>query len=95
MGSDERGSHRQSVGAIGGPILKKLLLILLLVPAITFASDFDRGYELGFCEGYRYVRGQFSISPISPIPPIPPVGRDRFLDGYNMGFVEGVKRAGR
>jgi len=57
-------------------------------------GDFDRGFEKGFDEGYRFVRGEFAISPIPPIPPIPRIDQeDRFFGGYNVGFVTGVARA--
>jgi hypothetical protein len=30
---------------------------------------------------------------IPPFPPFPEIGRDRFLDGYNRGFIEGMAAA--
>jgi hypothetical protein len=47
--------------------MKKLLLIVLLcLPVVGLAGeDFDRGYALGFKEGYLKVEGQLSIAPRS------------------------------
>jgi hypothetical protein len=76
--------------------MKKLILIALsCLPVISFAGeDFDRGYELGYKEGYQKIEGQFSIAPISPIPPIPGIGQDTFFGGYNQGFIDGMGEAG-
>jgi len=76
--------------------MKKLLLIVLLcLPVVGLAGeDFDRGYALGFKEGYLKIEGQFSIAPICPIPPIPGIGEDAFFGGYNHGFIDGMAEAG-
>ncbi len=76
--------------------MKKLILIALsCLPVISFAGeDFDRGYELGYKEGYQKIEGQFSVAPISPIPPIPGIGQDTFFGGYNQGFIDGMGEAG-
>ena len=71
---------------------KILLAILICLPFVAFAGeDFCRGYQVGYREGYKFVEGPYSIA---PIPPLPEIGRDRFLDGYNRGFVDGVREAG-
>ena len=56
-------------------------------------NAYCRGWEQGWEEGWKYVKGEFSIPPIAPICPIPEVGRDRFTDGYNRGFVAGKRAA--
>jgi hypothetical protein len=72
--------------------MKKLFFVILLcLPVVGLAGgDFDRGYALGFKEGYRKIQGQFSIAPISPIPPLPELGEDTFFGGYNQGFLDGM-----
>jgi hypothetical protein len=76
--------------------MRKLILIALsCLPVISFAGqDFDRGYALGYKEGYQKIAGQFSIAPISPIPPIPGIDQDTFFGGYNQGFIDGMAEAG-
>ncbi len=76
--------------------MKKLLLtVLLSLPVVGSAGeDFDRGYALGFKEGYLKVEGQMSIAPICPIPPIPGIGQDTFFGDYNQGFIDGMSEAG-
>lgn len=77
--------------------MKKLLLSLLIsLPVFAWAGeDFDRGYELGFKEGYRKVQGQLSVAPVSPVAPVPPVDEDTFFGGYNEGFLAGMAEAGQ
>ena len=74
---------------------KLLLMVLLCLPIVGLAGeDFDRGYALGFKEGYLKIEGQLSIEPICPIPPIPGIGEDTFFGGYNQGFIDGMAEAG-
>lgn len=61
------------------------------VPTIT--SDFNEGWKDGYCEGWRDVKGQYTICPIAPISPIPPIGHDSYKGGYNLGFKAGSKAA--
>ena len=64
-----------------------------LKDSITIVSDFDEGWEEGYCEGWKDVKGEFAICPIAPIAPIPPIGKDSYRGGYNMGFKAGMKAA--
>jgi hypothetical protein len=74
--------------------MKKLILILLLsAPLIGMARDFDRGYELGFVEAYKHVKGQLTLPPLAPLPPLPPIDQDTFFGGYNAGFLDGMAKA--
>jgi hypothetical protein len=80
--------------------MKRIKLTLIAVTLSLACSamahageDFDRGYRLGFKEGYRKVEGQFAIAPICPIPPIPAIGEDTFFGGYNEGFLAGMSEA--
>jgi hypothetical protein len=61
------------------------------------ASEFSKGWDDGYCEGWRDVKGQNAICPISPIPPIPPIGctNDSYKCGYNLGFKSGSKAASK
>ncbi len=55
-------------------------------------GDFDRGYLLGFKEGYSKVEGQFAVAPICPTPPIPGIGEETFFGGYNQGLIDGWRK---
>jgi len=91
VGKDSR-KHGQGIGI--GLMRKTLLITLTCLPLVALAGgDFDRGFEKGFCEGWRYVRGEFSLPPLVGIPPLPRLGEDGFFDGYNRGFIEGVTKA--
>jgi hypothetical protein len=54
------------------------------------SEDFDRGYELGWKEGYKKGQGQFALPPLCPLPPL---GEDTFFGGYNEGFLAGMAEA--
>jgi hypothetical protein len=66
-----------------------LVIILLSLSSLAFASDFCEGYQDGYAVGYCY--HQFAcIKPISPICPIPNIGENTYQDGYNRGFLAGL-----
>lgn len=56
-------------------------------------SDYSDGWEDGYCEGYKYVKGQYTICPIAPIAPVARVGENTYKGGYNRGFVAGKNKA--
>jgi hypothetical protein len=61
----------------------------------NFNSDYEEGWEDGFCEGWKDVKGQFSICPITPICPIPKIScSEGYKCGYNRGFKYGMCKAG-
>lgn len=64
---------------------------------VVMQSKFDKGFEDGHCEGWKDVKGEYSICPIAPIPPIPKIGQssDSYKDGYNTGFKAGMKAANK
>ena len=66
------------------------------VPTENVVTDFNEGFEDGWCEGYKDDEGcgSLAICPISPIPPIPSIGQsyDSYRDGYNEGFKRGLRR---
>jgi hypothetical protein len=76
--------------------MKKLVLLLTLVPTLCFASqDFDKGWECGWNEGWKEIKGDYVLAPIAPFPPFPPFGKDSFKGGYNLGFLAGMEAAQR
>ena len=60
---------------------------------LEIESDYCSGFEEGYCEGYKDVKGEFAICPITPICPIPAIGKDSYRGGYNKGFKMGMKKA--
>jgi hypothetical protein len=70
------------------------LIILVCLPLVALAGGgFSEGYKFGFRDGFRNLKGPYSIVPLSPIPPLPEIGRDSLWDGYNEGFLEGLRQA--
>ena len=67
------------------------------VENVIVGSQFNEGWDDGYCEGWRDVKGQNAICPISPIAPIPPIGctKDSYKCGYNLGFKAGYKAASK
>jgi hypothetical protein len=90
-------------------IMKKTLLIVTLAigtlasmsfinptkeaVAVVVTSDFDAGWEDGYCEGWKDVKGSLAYCPYTPYPPYPPYGKDSYRGGYNMGFKAGMRAA--
>ena len=58
-------------------------------------SDFNEGWEEGFCEGWKDEKGNYAICPITPLPPLPKIdeSRNSWRDGYNRGFKYGICKA--
>ena len=76
--------------------MKRILLFILLSTNLLFAqTEFEKGYKLGYTKGYKIENSVNSISPIIPIIPVPKINEDynSFSDGYNRGFVDGLRMA--
>ena len=58
-------------------------------------KEFADGFDDGYCEGWKDVRGRYAICPITPIPPLPQIGQDTYRGGYNLGFKMGTRAAYR
>ena len=70
----------------------KFLIFVVAFVAMSFAGygGFCSGWEDGYQAGYCY-ENYSCISPIVPICPIPRVGEDSYQNGYNRGFMAGIK----
>jgi len=68
--------------------MKKLLLVLLFVPLVSFGQSYEDGYKKGYKEGYCY-EDKFCMPPLSPLTPLPMLGFDTYKDGYQKGFLDG------
>ena len=84
--------------------MKKLILLILLLGAMAFGSQADKkpvsdycdGWEQGYCQGWKSVKGQMSLCPITPVCPVAKVDcNSGYRCGYNRGFVAGRKKAGK
>ena len=60
---------------------------------VILINDYSEGWKDGHCEGWKDVKGEFTICPITPICPIPEIGKDDFRGGYNRAFKAGMKAA--
>jgi hypothetical protein len=68
----------------------KTFLLTVLFLFSMYGSDFNVGYIEGYKAGFCYQ--EYSCTPpIAPIPPIPNVGESTYQDGYNRGFIDGIK----
>lgn len=71
-----------------------ILIILTLFNTNIYINyrSYCGGFEDGYCEGYKYSKGQNSMCPLAPVCPTPKVGQDEYKDGYNRGFALGCKK---
>lgn len=84
--------------------MRKVLLFLAVLSCISFtdpqqlemesSTKYEQGWEDGFCEGWKYVKGQWAVCPVTPIVPIPKIDcPEGYKCGYNRGFVYGKCKA--
>jgi len=76
--------------------MKKFLLIVLIVFGFNivnaqFLNEFEKGFNVGFKQGYCYDKNVNCLSPLTPLPPLPSINEsdNSFQDGYNRGFLVG------
>lgn len=68
--------------------LPLLLLVLFAFQHINAQSDFSKGWDEGYREGYCYNK-YGCVSPVPPVSPVPAPGQDNYKGGYNAGFIKG------
>lgn len=56
-------------------------------------NDYEQGWEDGYCEGWKDVKGQYAFCPFAPFAPFPEMNKDTYRDGYNRGFKAGMRAA--
>jgi len=68
-----------------------LLALIFSVNNLYSQSEFDRGYKVGYAEGYCYQQGIGCIAPFPPMTPMPNLNEsyNNYKDGYNRGFLDG------
>lgn len=55
-------------------------------------NEYDKGFKVGFKEGYCYNSGIGCMPPITPLTPLTRIGEslNSYTDGYNRGFQIGI-----
>lgn len=58
-------------------------------------QPYYEGWDDGYCEGWKDVKGKMAYCPYPPYPPYPqyPKSVESYRDGYNDGFKRGMKDA--
>lgn len=80
-------------------IFLTISILLISICAVSqIKSNYAKGFEVGFKEGYCYNNKNVScFYPLTPIAPLPRINenKDNYTDGYNRGFQFGLdlKRA--
>jgi hypothetical protein len=84
--------------------MRGIILVPLLMVGIFFVmgftgdvsvkSDYVRGWEDGWCEGWKDVKGRDAYCPYAPYAPYPEYNcSEGYRCGYNRGFKYGMCRA--
>lgn len=61
---------------------------------IKIQSDYTDGWEDGYCEGWKDVKGRLAVCPVAPVAPVMDASCDKpYNCGYNLGFKAGRKKA--
>ena len=69
--------------------MKKLLLLLLLIPIVSFGQNvFNDGFKAGYKKGYC-LEEVACFPPYPPYPPYPKAGFNSYSDGYAKGVKAG------
>jgi|26BtaG_2_1085354.scaffolds.fasta_scaffold02275_3 hypothetical protein len=76
----------------------KILTVIFILSIFSetlaqIKSNYARGFEIGFAEGYCYNRQTVDcFRPITPLSPLPRVNenRENYTEGYNRGFQFGL-----
>lgn len=75
-------------------ILTTSILLFSICAMSQIKSNYAKGFEVGFKEGYCYNNGSSydCWAPITPLAPLPRINerQDSYTDGYNRGFQHGL-----
>ncbi len=58
-------------------------------------TKYEEGWKDGFCEGWKEEKGKNAYCPYPPYAPYPqyPKSSESYRDGYNDGFLRGIRDA--
>ena len=63
--------------------MRNLALVFgLLVSTMSFATDFCDGFE----EGYKAIKGSYTLVPLCPLEPITPINSTPYREGLKAGM---------
>ena len=79
--------------------MRKLIIILLFIPLISFGQTYESGYKAGWKEGYC-LNDNACIAPMAPMAPRTDesgrmIIKTSYRDGYNRGIIDGKKAKGK
>ena len=63
------------------------------VESTILKSAYCEGWDAGYCEGYKDVKGDLSLCPLTPMCPMPEFLKDSWKDGYHRAFLAGRRKA--
>ena len=70
--------------------MKKLLIIFIVILSTKtysqYSTNFEKGFKVGYCKGYKEINGEYSTCPVAPVPPVPEVGKESYNDGVIAGY---------
>ena len=61
-----------------------LIIVVLMGTMLVGASDFCRGFEVG----YRSIKGDLVVLPVCPVEPVTPVGSNPYREGLKIGIAK-------
>ena len=53
-------------------------------------SDYEKGWNDGYADGWCYGKGYGCYAPTPPYPPYPRYGEDHYKGGFERGFLKSV-----
>lgn len=73
-----------------------MVATVICVPsAYADMQDYYKGYNSGWSEGWRKIKGRNTVPPVPSVPPVPGAEQDNYQDGYNDGFLAGMAAANK
>lgn len=71
----------------------KSALIETELASNNMGEEYTKGWNIGWCQGWKDVKGQNAYCPYAPYPPYLKYGKDTYRGGYNAAFKYGRCKA--
>ena len=84
---------RLAFGILLGAISLGIVPATTVTEARASMNDYVRGYNKGWSDGWKKVKGAYFVAPQPPYPAYPPSGGDNYNNGYSDGLLAGVAAA--